>query len=281
VVEYPNASGPVPSATAVISSLNQADLYSDVVTDSSGYIYVSSVNLFDKTQGSVLVFAPTANGMAAPLRTITLSGDPHFVAVDTAGDIYVATAPLTGPLPVTIQEFAAGVNGNATPIRTITLPYDSTTAVGFPEGLAVDPSGNIVYASYAGTGSSIIQVLSPGQSGNATPARTISGPQSQILQIGGLALDAAGNIYAATQTQLDLTPNLLEFSGGTNGAATPINSISGKAAMLGQTSGLAVDAAGNIYVSGSTGLLRFTPGATGNAAPSIEGLYGGGNFAVH
>jgi sugar lactone lactonase YvrE len=280
VVEYSNMSGPA-SATAAITSLNQVDLYLDVATDSSGYLYVCSVNLFDDTQGSVLVFAPTASGMVAPLRTITLSGDPSFIAVDYAGNIYVATVPLKGPLPAMILEFAAGANGNATPVRTLTLPFDTTTGVGAPEGLAVDGSGDIVYASYTGTGSDMIQVYSPGQSGNAAPARTISGAQSQLLQIGGLALDASGNIYAATQTQQDLTPNLLEFSGGTNGAATPINSISGKAAMLGQTSGLAVDAAGNIYVSGSTGLLRFTPGATGNATPSIEGLYGGGHIAVH
>jgi hypothetical protein len=271
------------SATAAITSLNQVDLYSDVATDSSGYIYVSSDSLFDETQGSVLVFAPTANGTVAPLRTITLSGDPHVIAVDSAGNIYVAIAPLTGPLPAMILEFAAGANGNATPIRTITVPYDSATGAGFPVGLAVDASGDIVYAAYTSTaGFNEIQVFSPDQSGNATPARTISGAQSQILQIGGIALDAAGNIYAATQTLGDLTPNLLEFSAGINGSAIPINSISGKATMLNQTSGLGVDAAGNIYAAGSTGLLRFVPGATGNVAPtSVEGLYGGGRFAVH
>jgi hypothetical protein len=282
VYEFPAHINGLVNSTASISSLNQVDLYSGVAIDSSGYIYVSSVNLFDKTQGAVLVFAPTANGSVAPLRTITLSGTTHFIALDSAGNIYVATAPLTGPLPATIQEFAAGANGNATPIRTITIPIDPITVAGFPEGLAVDPNGDIVYATYTSIdGSDTIEVFSPGQSGNATPVRTISGPQSQILRIGGLALDAAGNIYAATQTPGNLMPNLLEFSGGINGSATPINVITGNATMLNQTSGLAVDAAGNIYAAGGTGTLQFAPGATGNASPINHALYGGGNLAVH
>jgi hypothetical protein len=282
VYEFPAHSNGLVGSTAAISSLNQVDTYSGVSVDSSGYIYISSVNLFDNTQGSVLVFAPTANGSVAPLRTITLTGYPHFIALDSAGNIYVATAPLTGTLPATILEFAANADGNATPIRTITIPIDPITVAGFPEGLAVDPNGDIVYATYTSIdGSDTIEVFSPGQSGNATPARTISGAQSQLLQIGGLALDATGNIYAATQTPGNLTPNLLEFSGGINGSATPINVITGNATMLNQTSGLAVDAAGNIYAAGVPGTLQFAPGSMGNASPISHAFYGEGNFAVH
>lgn len=277
MVEYPIVSGSIPPPTATITSLSQVDIYTDVATDSTGNIYVAAPDHFDETKGSVLVFAPNANGMVAPLRTIAVA-NPAYVAVDGAGSIYVACL---GTLQATtILEFAAGADGNAKPIRTITVPTQADDA----EALAVDGSGNIVYA-YAPApinGSDVILVYSPDQSGTATPARTISGTESLLTRISDLALDASGNIYAVVQTEEGLAPTVLTFSGGTNGSAVPINSISGPATMLGEPDGIAVDAANNIYVSGGTGLLRFPPTSTGNASPTVvEDLFDANRFAVH
>jgi sugar lactone lactonase YvrE len=166
--------------------------------------------------------------------------------------------------------------------------FPSNDGSGYPEGLAVDANGNIVFAVANPEGlngtvnseSDQIEIFTPGQSGNATPARTISGPQSQLAQIVGLALDPVGNIYVEMATVgIAANPTILEFVGGANptNSAAPINAITGSATMLSRfvLDSLAVDAAGNIYVLDYTfpgtetySLLRFAPGATGDATPS-------------
>jgi hypothetical protein len=89
------------------------------------------------------------------------------------------------------------VSGHVAPIRTINLPSQAEVVdaqVGYPEGLAVDGSGNIVFAEsnsqpvsgVVNAESELIEVFTPEQTGNATPARTISGPPSQLTRISGL-----------------------------------------------------------------------------------------------
>lgn len=319
VIGYPaNTSGTV-APTVTITSTNTVDAYAGMATDSSGNIYVSSAGLqyaggeqsCTVIPGSekVMVFAPPASGAVAanPIRTISIGVPPtNFLAVDSAGNIYTTTAGA-------ILEFAAGAGGNAVPLRTIKLPIPEKTLAlqgnATPEGLAVDSNGNIVIALSAGTtccaagtsvpaGPDTIEVFTPTQSGNATPARTIAATQdSQNLQISGLGLDPAGNIYASTSAYYpalvsnELPPAILEFAGGATGGSTPIGTISGDNTQLAVVGGraftgypgsscLTLDAAGNIYYVTSS-LLRFEAGATGNATPSVEMFPDACSIAVH
>jgi hypothetical protein len=315
VLGFPaNASGAA-SPTLTITSPNTVDRYSLPRTDAAGYIYVYSHSVSQEcveVVGSekILVFAPVTRGTftAAPIRAIagpaTQLFGAGFMAVDGAGDIYLwdsqgAYAPQA---PSTIIEFAAGASGNVAPIRTINLPSQAQlvdTQVGYPEGLAVDGSGNIVFAEsnsqtvsgVVSAESDTIEVFTPEQTGNATPARTISGPLSQLTQISGLALDGAGNIYVEMATVVTgADPTILEFAGGANATASaaPINRISGTQTMLSRFfgNGLTVDGPGNIYVLDytfpytGTGMepsyiLRFGVGATGNAVPTAALLASG------
>lgn len=302
ILGYPaNATGPV-SPTFTISSSDIAEQYVGVATDSAGNLFVLSAEFddtFEPVPGSarILVFAPSTGGLlaAAPTRTITgpaanLDGAGRL-AVDAVGNIYLwKTGSDTPPVvSASIVEFAAGANGNVAPIRTIQVAqFPSNDGSGYPEGLAVDANGNIVFAvanseglnGTVNTESDQIEVFTPGQSGKATPARTISGPQSLLAQIAGLTLDPVGNIYVEVATvDTAAKPAILEFAGGANptSSAAPINVITGSGTMLGRfvLDSLAVDAAGNIYVLDYSFpgvetyyLLRFAPGATGSAAPS-------------
>jgi hypothetical protein len=231
------------------------------------------------------------------------------MTVDGAGNIYLweSQGAFAPPAPSQIVEFAAGANGNVAPIRTLNVAqYPSIDGSGYPEGLAVDGSGNIVFAvanpgTISGDVSSqsdMIEVFTPGQTGDATPARTISGPLSQLTQISGLGLDGAGNIYVEMSTvATGADPTILEFAAGANSTApvSPINRISGTQTMLSRfvLNSLTVDGPGNIYVLTYTFpysgpgtdpyyMLRFGVGATGNAVPTAALLsVSGVGIATH
>ena len=310
-----------PSSTALtITSPNTVDRYSTPATDAAGDIYVYSASATQDCQevvGSekILVFAPATNGTltAAPIRTIAGPATQLFggglMAVDGAGNVYLwesqgAYAPTA---PSTIVEFAAGANGNVAPIRTINVAqYPNSTGGGYPAGLAVDGSGNIVFAvsnpqtldGGVSAESDEIEVFTPDQTGNATPARTISGPLSQLTQISGLGVDGAENIYVEMSTVVTgADPTMLEFAGGANGSVStaPINRISGTQTMLSRflLNSLTVDGPGNIYVLTYTFpftgpgtepfyMLRFAAGATGNAVPTAALLsVSGVGIAAH
>jgi hypothetical protein len=231
------------------------------------------------------------------------------MTVDGAGNVYLweSQGAFAAAGPSTIVEFAAGANGNVAPIRTIDVAqYPSSNASGYPAGLAVDGSGNIVFAvsnpqTLNGTVSAEsdqIEVFTPDQNGNAAPARTISGPLSELTQISGLAVDGAGNIYVEMSTVVTTAdPTILEFAGGVRGTVSmaPINRISGTQTMLSRfvLNSLTVDGPGNIYVLTYTFpftgpgtepfyMLRFAAGATGNAVPAAALLSVSGNgIAAH
>jgi hypothetical protein len=314
VVGYPtNAIGPFNPATNTFNSTNPtltinstdpAQEYGGLGTDSAGNIYVLAAD-YDSTYeeipgtAKILVFAPVTSGTmtANPIRTIAgpaanLDAATRL-AVDPAGNIYlwehgsdIVVPPVT---PTTIVEFAAGASGNVAPIRTIDVAQfpNLNGYSGFPAGLAVDAAGNIVFAvanaptdtNPGQTESDQIEIFTPGQSGNATPARTISGPQSQLTQIAGVALDPNGNIYVEmVDFSTNDHPAILKFTGGADPttSSAPVTKIAGSATMLSRffLESLAVDAAGNTYVLDYTFpgeqtnyLLRFARGATGNVAP--------------
>lgn len=319
VIGYPATASGASTPTLTIASPNRVDRWGIPAIDGAGNIYVNSVNITQDCQevmGSekILVFAPVASGTftAVPIRTIAGPATQLFgvarMTADTAGNLYLwesqgAYAPTA---PGTIIEFAAGVSGNVAPIRTIDVPqYPSFnpngSGGGYPAGLAVDGSGNIVFA-VSGPATNVgpssfesdqIEIFTPDQSGNATPARTISGAPSQLTAIYGLAVDGAGNIYVEmADAATAANPTILEFAGGANGTAstTPMNRISVTQPSSSRflLDSIAADAQGNVYVltyiwpySGSGldpyYLLRFDAGSTGNAAPaaallSVSGL---------
>lgn len=284
VIGYPaNLSGPV-NPTVSITLPAPAARYVSLTTDSAGYIYVAA-NTGQAMQGEVLVFAPGATGMAAPVRTFTFPGFiyqlPNMIAVDGNGAVYVATDNTTGnSTSDSILVFAPGADGNAAPIRTIAV-NSGVTAVGC-EGLAVDGNGNIICA-FRELG--LIQVFTNAPTGNGTPARTIS-VGSEIV---GISLDPAGNIHAAAAGELNINVpiRILEFAGGAAGAGTPIGTLPSDA-LPGNVNvrSLGFDAAGNLYVyeigtadsNGDPTVLRFATAANGFAPPTTETLVSFPNY---
>lgn len=132
---------------------------------------------------SILIFNEigTKTGNVAPDRTIagaatTLNG-PLDVALDAARNLlYVSNATANAIL---VFDNAATVNGNVAPVRTIT---GSNTGLNVNNGLLLDPLNNRLYIANLDGNSVIVFDSASTQSGNAPPARTLTGASTQLLK---------------------------------------------------------------------------------------------------
>ena len=274
------------SSTIPVAGLaNPGTLLVGIAVDVAGEIFVTEQltvgNLGTPSNpapptGAILVFAPGAGAGAVPTRTIsgasTLLTTPQSLTVDAGGDLYVAQG--SGD----ILEFSAGASGNVAPVRTVKGFFGKNTGVGFVLGMGVDPSGNL-YLMNAGIGNSFdtILIFSPTQDGDVAPMSSIAGSATLLASdILGGSFDAAGNLYVVTGAEITpASTAILEFAAGASGNVAPIREIAGSNTMVSGSyvSNPVLDTAGNIYVMAfaphsTPNILRFAPGANGNAMPS-------------
>jgi len=197
-----------------------------------GGVVPTGVYVANRDAASVTVYALSASGNAAPLRTIagaaTGINSPTGVAVTGTGVTYVASQSLHN-----IVVFAGGANGNVAPIRTIGGALTQMTAC--LGDVIVDGSG-ILYVG--GTCQDAVFVFAAGATGNAAPTRVISGAATAITEITGLGLDGSGNLYAGDVAVSGGKINI--YAAGANGDVAPIRTISGAATGLSGPRGVVV-----------------------------------------
>jgi sugar lactone lactonase YvrE len=178
--------------------------------------------------------------------------NPTGVAADTSGDVYVADFRNSLIRKISpggvVKTFAGGVSPGS---NNGTGVYASFYQ---PTGIAVDASGNIYVAD---SNNNLIREISPagvvttlagsGAQGNSNgngTAATFNYPE-------GVAVDGAGNVYVA-----DYGNNLIREIGPSgavitlagNGSPGSTNGLD-TSATFNQPTGVAVDAAGNVYVA--------------------------------
>jgi sugar lactone lactonase YvrE len=229
--------------------------------DAAGNLYIADYNnhrIREVSRGTIKTVA--GNGVAGfsgdgGLATSAKLNQPLGVALDTAGNLYIVDQfnqrirAVSGGTMKTIAGNGAGAfSGDGGPATSASLNN--------PQGIAVDTAGNLYIADYSNnriravSGGTITTVAGNGVdgfSGDAGPATiaSLNGP-------GGVALDAAGNLYIA-----DYNNNRIrEVSGGTittvvgNGrlgfagdGGPPAN------ASLNGAGGLVVDAGGQLFIA--------------------------------
>ena len=229
-----------------------------------------------KTAGSVVVTATdVANSSITGSQAVTmpaLSDKPLYVVNYGTNSITV---------------YAAGASCNATPTTTIA---GSNTGLNSPHGIALDGAGQLYVANYAG---STITVYAAGATGNATPTATIAGSSTGLNGPVAIALDGAGRLYVANLTLPNSSVQTITvYAAGATGNATPTATIAGSNTGLSDPFGIALDAAGRLYVAnygvaeGPGSITVYAAGATGNATPtatiagSNTGLNGPGAIAL-
>jgi len=240
-----------------------------------------------RIQGKTVTFAVAPYDRGRPLvidpvlswsTFVAYSGSPGYswgegVASDSAGNVYmIGTAvSLTGDLDVLISKFSStGAN--------IFTGHIGTALDDYGHALAVDPAGNIYFAGEttdeATMESAVVGKLDT--NGNVV----FSGYPNQYSFYYGasragqdyadaVALDASSNLYVAGATTSPYYPATTGaaqtvLSGGWDGFVTKISS---SGTVLNSTflggygsdtiNGIAVDSAGNAYVTGGTTSLNF------------------------
>ncbi len=207
---------------------------------------------------------------------------PAGIARDASGNLYVADASSDTILKITsagvVTTFAGGTG-------SVGSQDGSGTSARFnqPCGVAVDAAGNVYVAD---TGNATIRVITPGGvvttlAGSAASRGSHDGTGSAALfnQPTGIAVDSVGNVYVADA--LNATIRKITSSGA-------VTTLAGSAGVRGETDGagagarfnypcgVAVDAAGNLYVADTYNatVRKITPAGTVTTLAGSAGITG-------
>jgi uncharacterized protein (TIGR03437 family) len=313
---YPGYGGD--TGLAAISQLNHPE---DVAVDSKGNVYVADTGnaLVRKitTDGNINYLAGLLTPGCDPVTQVTchneptpvdasnfstgdgglagLAGliEPYGVAVDPAGNVYIAE-PSDGRIR---QVNTKGYINTIVGTGTLGWNGDGEAAVAAqlnrPYSVALDPSGNLYIADFLNNrvrqvtkaGAGTISTLAgsgffsySGDGGTATSAQ-LNGPRA-------VTVDSAGNFYVADTANsvvrkvtsggvISSIAGIAEAGfGGDNGAAT--------SALLNAPQGIAVDPAGNIYISDTANsrIRKISGGTISTMAGGSTAGYGGDGGAA-
>ena len=257
-----NGTQGVINASDTLATFNEP---AGITIDAAGNLYVadSGNNLIRKisaTRAVTTLAGGDTTGFAINGTGINASFfDPLSVAADASGNIYVADAGDNQIRKVTSGGAVTTFAGNA----------DTTNAVALftnPTGLARDAAGNIFVAGYLTN--TILKITPDGTiatlAGTGQPGAT-NGPGNTATFYfpNSVAVDAADNVYVADGVNnliRKVTPDGTVSTLAGNGTAGATDST-GTAASFDGPAGLAVDAAGNVYVADSNNNLirKITP----------------------
>ncbi len=283
---------PVPDVPAISVALGTIP---DVATDAAGNLYIpdSQNNVVWKVSaatGNATVVAGTLDssgnsGNGGP-ATSALLNYPTHVAVDAAGNLYISDTNNNQVREVSAQNGVitgfAGVSGYSSALGD---GGPATTAtVYYPEGLVFDNAGNLYIADNgdqrvrlvsAATG--IITTAAGGASG---PALGDQGPATSayLPNPSELTVDSQGNLYIADEN----SARVREVTAGSGmirtiaGMGLSGNSGDGGSAVQAQIvpAGLAVDPAGDLYISSENVVREIPAGSTTITTVAGTGYFG-------
>jgi sugar lactone lactonase YvrE len=184
--------------------------------------------------------------------------------VDASGNVYVTEEETYTLRRITPPGVVTTLGSDGKWASTYTSPH----YFDWPEGVAVDASGNLYVAeTFDGliteiTPAGVISTLAGGGSW-ASPDGNGTGTAANFIWPGGITADASGILYVADlNTIRKIIPSTAAVStlAGTNGTYGSTDGT-GSAALFGQPEGITVDADGNIYVAdmGTNTIRKITP----------------------
>src|SRR6202453_812615 len=266
-----------PATSAAIAATDNPDQYvgapfedslGGIVVDKQGNIYFGDGHYVRRvgTDGNIATVAgggTQSPGNGGPATEASL-GIVNGLALDAAGNLYFCEANRvrkmtpSGTLTTFAGAAANGFSGDGGPASAALLSQ--------PLGLAFDTQGNLYIADgdVANFPSRIREIALNGTistiagGGNNIPADGAAPLSLNLAYASGLALDAANNLYVFSPKNgylLKIAAGVTTLVTSTSAAAFTTNVLARNAYVVGQrvydNSGIALDAAGNLYVADS------------------------------
>ncbi len=270
---YSGDGGPGPSA--------QLNNPWGVAVDAAGNVYIAD-------QSNNVVRVVTAGGTittVAATKTGQLSG-PLGVAVNRAGNLYIADSGSNVIREVSSSGVMTTIAGSGKPGFAGDGGPASSAQLNNPNGLAVDAAGNVYIADTSNnrvrkvTSSGVISTVAgtgtSGFSGDNGPATN-----AQLRSPASVTVDAAGNFYIAdnfNRVRKVNSSGVISTVAGNGSFGYTGDGVAATTAALNSPSGIAVDAAGNLYIADtSNNRVRKVVAASG-AISTIAGN-GTNNFS--
>jgi len=227
-------------------------------------VAVDGSNNVVSVDSSTSKFSVYLAGQGATLLSSTAPTGLSQIAVDTQGNIYAVGSGSTSISKLSVT--AAQASSSAPPSYSAsTVSYTPTTAPAKPQGIAVDGNGNIYVSD--GTNGAVYEI---DQAFSAEPPVTIaSGFTNPTL----LGVDNFSNVYV-----YDAGASSIYKIAYPGTQTTFLSSVT--------ATGLAVDAAGDVYVQTATGVSEYplsgpvTTVTSGGTTPNGIAVDGSGNLYV-
>jgi hypothetical protein len=282
-----NASLPVSGSLAVNSAIQ---LPLSVAVDGAGNVYYtdSGNNLIVKVDGNgnLTIIAGTGHSGFSPNGTVATSAllnTPSAILLDGAGNIFFTESgnstvreivAATGLIETIAGTGVTGYTGDGSAASAATLSH--------PSGLAIDASGNLYISD---TGNHAIREISavtgniatiaggsgPGFTGDGGPALA-----AQFNQPWGIAFGTDGSLYVADfindrVRKISPSGTITTVAGSGDNSGYSGDAGAATAALLDHPAGIAVDAAGNLYISDSDNNVVRRVNATSGIITTLAG----------
>lgn len=262
---------------------------------------------------SPFIYASPPQQLPGPATAYSFS-DPSSLAVDATGNLYVGDPQLNLVFKIDSNGIITNYGAGTGFITPSSLSFDSNgnLAIASPGGFStgvyeVSPSGAVSQISSSATFPDVIAF-------NQTTlyyafANQIASVESNTLLAGAnpfvdtgdggpatsayfefpepIAVDSQGNVYVADAPAYQVRKvapdgTITHFAGTSTGQSASGDGGPAAQAGIGYTSGIAADAAGNVYLADAAGLVRKinTQGIISTVLGAQQGLSGAGQLAV-
>ena len=248
--------------------------YSAIAVDiNSNEVYMQDENLFGLKVFNRLDNTPPSAAFTEPKRIIAgpntkLEFNCGLYVDQKTGDVYSVNNDTMDTLTV----FARGASGNAVPKRALHTPHGTY-------GIAVDEVSQELFLTVEHINAVVVyRKLADGEE---KPLRTLQGPQTQLEDPHGIAVDAKNNLlFVVNQGNYKLSeppwtgrfepPAITVYPLGASGDTAPLRVIEGPKTQLNWPSAMFIDEERQeLYIANDVGdsILVFRSTDSGNVAP--------------